>query len=559
MAVLGYFRLLLMGVALSIAYSAPSDDGEMMRSFPGPLSRMQEIAGSYREQDDPYSFVADNLLPSAAWEGAEYEENFNSMLSDDLRGAVQGKTPPKKNPSSGNAKRKPITKAKTTVDPIKKKRCKTEALSKGYTSLSPSCKKMLKTDRMLCQIQAEQKKAPLDKLCSKLVAKGSSSCGVGTQQCHVPGSSSPAKTCVKTDKPQSNPQYYNAAAYRPGQSNKNDLEVHTIPIGQGDCTVIYCPGGKNAVLFDCGSTAGGDNRAAPDDVKKYFENVDHVTIIISHGDQDHYNYLPRIFDTKPLFGKITQVITGGPASDCSCARSGIVDWLKALGKKVISTGPSNPFLGDKNLCNDPSVHFEIIAAGSKGAKNERSIVMKLSRDNNPSSLLFSGDMEGNVAKNLAATRAGDLQSSHYKIAHHGASTKANKPDWLKAISPVEAHVSHAYIGQYGHPRCEAIKNLLDVKSVGTTTTLGSTHPFTCVNKVAKGKAPDIDSKDICHRLFSTSPTADTMCVIKLSFQPNKSPATTEYYCDKVANWQSAKGADKVVVCPKTSDDDDDDL
>ena len=84
--------------------------------------------------------------------------------------------------------------------------------------------------------------------------------------------------------------------------------------------------------------------------------------------------------------------------------------------------------------------------------------------------------------------------------------------------------------------------------------------------MVKGKAPDIDSSDICHRIFSTSPTANQICVIKLSFLPDKEPATannnpaiTEYYCDNVANWNSAKGADKVVVCPKTSDDDDDDL
>ena len=78
------------------------------------------------------------------------------------------------------------------------------------------------------------------------------------------------------------------------------------------------------------------------------------------------------------------------------------------------------------------------------------------------------------------------------------------------------------------------------------------------SKPSGGKA-DLDSSDICHRIFSTSPTANQTCVIKLSFLADNNPATTELFCGVVALWNSARRADKVVVCPKTSDDDDDDL
>ena len=109
--------------------------------------------------------------------------------------------------------------------------------------------------------------------------------------------------------------------------------------------------------------------------------------------------------------------------------------------------------------------------------------MKLSQDRCESSLLFTGDMEHTAAKELATTDPykTQLQSTHYKVAHHGASTKANKEEWVAAIRPVEAHISSAYIGSYGHPRCEAVKQIMNVGSIGFTNPIGSpsTHPFMC--------------------------------------------------------------------------------
>lgn len=382
-------------------------------------------------------------------------------------------------------------------------------------------------------------------------------CGPGSKACPIPGSSPKAMICV----PQPNVIYYTAAVqnaiyykavdYAPRQTNRNLLEVHTLPIGQGDCTVIYCPNGDDVVLFDCGSTSGGDNRFSTDYVTQFFANVKRITIIVSHGDQDHYNYLPRVFKKGPLLDKVTKVIFGGPETDSSCARSGIIDWRKLLhdeGKEVISTGPKNPYLGDKNLCNDHNIHFDFIAAGSPGSKNEKSVVMKLTRDTSPSSFLFSGDMEGKVAENLAITEAAKLQSTHYKIAHHGASTKANSIEWLTAISPLEAHVSHAYIGQYGHPRCEAINRLMNVGSIDAETA----HTFTCVKSKVRGKPVEVDQSDICHRLFSTSPTDSTMCVIKLVFVTSQ-PAVTEYYCDDVAKWHAPPEEEEIGICPDEED------
>ena len=37
------------------------------------------------------------------------------------------------------------------------------------------------------------------------------------------------------------------------QDSKDLVEVHTLPIGQGDCNIITCNKGKNVIIFDCGS------------------------------------------------------------------------------------------------------------------------------------------------------------------------------------------------------------------------------------------------------------------------------------------------------------------
>lgn len=110
-------------------------------------------------------------------------------------------------------------------------------------------------------------------------------CLTGTQCCSTFDSVSSDSICMTTGIPQSNPQLL---PFPVGKSDKTASEVLTLPIGQGGCTVIYCTGGQDAVLFDYGSTTKKGIRFLPKDVKKYFENIVNVTIIISHGDQDHY-------------------------------------------------------------------------------------------------------------------------------------------------------------------------------------------------------------------------------------------------------------------------------
>lgn len=37
------------------------------------------------------------------------------------------------------------------------------------------------------------------------------------------------------------------------------LQIYALPVGQGDCTIIQCPGSGAIIVLDCGS-CGGNNR-----------------------------------------------------------------------------------------------------------------------------------------------------------------------------------------------------------------------------------------------------------------------------------------------------------
>ena len=320
-------------------------------------------------------------------------------------------------------------------------------------------------------------------------------------------------------------------------------EVHTLPIGQGDCTVIYCNGGKHAILFDCG--ARGGNTLDTEFIQSYFEAVSFITVMISHGHSDHYNRIPFVFDTSipKVQQLVKKIIVGGPKKDYSAKT--IAKWLAYFSSKVEYLVDSKTYI--YQFCEN--VEFKVIVGGGND-KNQRGMVMKMSCTTCEleSSLLFAGDMEGQAAQEMARRSKdtndalfGILKSTHYKMAHHGASRLANKVDWLEAISPIEVHVSHMYNSQHGHPSCEAIDIL---KGLGTTSNILNTpHDFTCIEKrndIANGKPNECEKNKkypdrfVCynkiqHRIYSTAPTSDKICVIVLSFTKNKE-ATTDIYC-----------------------------
>jgi len=125
------------------------------------------------------------------------------------------------------------------------------------------------------------------------------------------------------------------------------------------------------------------------------------------------------------------------------------------------------------------------------------------------SILLPGDIEGAAATAVANALGTTLQSTVYKMAHHGASTSANQISWLTPIRPLQAFASNAYnFGNCRHPRCVTINRLLNLNSVTPATP----HPLHCGNY----PAPPTPMNNFCHSMYATAPTANQLCLITSS-------------------------------------------
>ena len=354
------------------------------------------------------------------------------------------------------------------------------------------------------------------------------SCLAGEICGYTPGQDSD-KTCMWVYKKQeSNTQQTMFKIFKeiPTSNSKSQAEdavlvrVYTIPIGQGDCNIIKCNEGENVVIFDCGSHNSANNifGSNPKLLQSFFKMAKFVTVLVSHGHRDHYNLIERVLTDDIKKGIELNVLVGGKASDYK--------WVTLKKVEVFSSSSITQY----DFCNSPNIVFEILAAGNKfSGENQRGMVMKLSCEKCGSQLLFPGDMEGDAAEYLAENYGSFLQSSHYKMAHHGASLHANHKEWLEAISPVEVHISHKYIyGKYYHPRCDAINRLMEVGSVGLASEAEPVpfpHDITCFFN--DGSSLD---QQVYHRVYNTAPRKDKICLIVMTFKVDRE-ATTEYFCD----------------------------
>ena len=177
-----------------------------------------------------------------------------------------------------------------------------------------------------------------------------------------------------------------------------DLEVHFIDVGQGDCTYISCPNG-NKILVDCGTSKDGDGDA----VRQYLltemgtPNVDIDTLVVTHPDQDHYNLLPTVVGN----GTVGQVFKIGSKSAYKIEPAR--DWLYGHKEKFITknAGFFDPpgFPNEDIDCGDAEVYILASNVKAKGGNankdnhkvNAKSIVL----------MIVYGDLEGYCIQNLA--------------------------------------------------------------------------------------------------------------------------------------------------------------
>ena len=90
---------------------------------------------------------------------------------------------------------------------------------------------------------------------------------------------------------------------------------------------------------------------------------------------------------------------------------------------------------------------------------------------------------GRKCSNLTVnTLGGQLQSTIYKIAYHGAGRLANSVTWLTPIKPYSAFASsECNFGNCRHPRCEAIRHIENLRTIEPA----QDHAFYCGNSASQ--------------------------------------------------------------------------
>ena len=320
-------------------------------------------------------------------------------------------------------------------------------------------------------------------------------------------------------------------------SAKEYLQVYALPVGQGDCTIIQCPTPSSEIaVVDCGSSGG--TRLGYNAVANFLGNQkNNVAIIfITHPDNDHFSYLDKIWSQED--NNIKYVVIGGVLKEYA-----IKQWLSTFKKRllVINGGDSCINCIEVELCDKNSgINLNILAANvasneDRKDHNGNSIVIKVEDTRTQWSMLLPGDIEGMAATKIAEKLKEELQSHVYKMAHHGASTSANRKTWLKYIKPKQAFASSAYdYGSCCHPRCHTIDLLKELNSLEDA----EEHNLYC------GDGP----KKPCHRqctkhIYETSPNKNKICLLK-------------YYSNGGSDQQCESLASQSLDIPNSSGGDD---
>lgn len=219
------------------------------------------------------------------------------------------------------------------------------------------------------------------------------------------------------------------------ESNKEDLKVHFIDVGQADSILIENKG--NTMLIDAGNN--GDADLVIDYLRKNgIKRLDHV--IGTHPHEDHIGGLDGVIDSFDI-GKVYMP----KVSHTTKTFKDVINSIKAKKLKI-----TTPMVGSKLSIGEAEA---VILAPNNREYNELnnySIVIKVKYGD--TSYLFTGDAEDDSEKEMLK-KGLDLSANVLKAGHHG-SHSSTSGEFLKAVNPKYAVIMCEKNNDYGHPHKE---------------------------------------------------------------------------------------------------------
>lgn len=254
---------------------------------------------------------------------------------------------------------------------------------------------------------------------------------------------------------------------------KDEIRIHTLPIGAGTCVLVECPGENAApIMLDCGSF-GPSSRTNTDmtevEVKAYIDPIldkysQKPNVFISHADKDHHAWVDDVLGVR----KLGEVWLGGKSA--SYKRQDFNIWLKARkdeGTNVVKDLPrhwhNNSYPLESVSCGDASLYVLTVNSTERtdSIKNGNSLVLSI--EHNEFVATFPGDAEGPTERRSISNYNGAVKTTLLHSSHHGAWTwgsnntlknVSSKSKWPYYTSP--EIVIHSAGTSYLHPRCEAV-------------------------------------------------------------------------------------------------------
>lgn len=226
---------------------------------------------------------------------------------------------------------------------------------------------------------------------------------------------------------------------------ENEIEVHFIDVGQGDC--IFIDSTEKNMLIDCGEASESDVVTAYLN-KLGVDRLDYV--VATHPHSDHMGGMSDIITAYDVGEVIMPYLDDSDIPDTNYFEK-FLDACSAKGLYITDAEKGRRIpLGD--------AYAEIIAPCSDNYGNVNNYSIGIILDHGDNDFLFTGDAEALAEQEML--ESGMLRQVRvYKAGHHGSDTSSS-PEFIEAISPEIVVVMCGANNSYGHPH-GSVMELLD--------------------------------------------------------------------------------------------------
>ncbi len=226
----------------------------------------------------------------------------------------------------------------------------------------------------------------------------------------------------------------------------DDIRVHYIDVGQGDCEFIELPNGQT-MLIDAGNSHNGSEIVSY--IKSIFEYDKIDFVVATHPHSDHIGGMAEVlnsFDVGAMY-----------MPEKAHTTDTFENLLEAIENNNINLHRAK---ANTNILTSGLLKIDILAPIEDGYSNlnNYSVVVKLVYGETV--FLFMGDAEQEVESRLLSA---DIDADVLKVGHHGSNT-ASTAAFIKKVTPTVSVISCGIKNKYRHPHSETLAILTEYGS-----------------------------------------------------------------------------------------------